>query len=158
MYETGQIPREGILGIWDRAVHWADRIPMAVILLAIRVGVAMVFLKSGFTKTTEGLTLADQTFMLFEYEYALPLIPHEIAAYAATYAEHILPIMLILGLGSRFAAMGLLGMTLVIELLVYPQQYWDIHLFWAGALLLIMAKGAGFFSIDRIISKFGSGR
>jgi putative oxidoreductase len=158
MYETGEIPREGILGIWDRLINWADRIPMAVILLAIRVGVAMVFLKSGFTKTTEYLTLADQTFMLFEHEYALPLIPYEIAAYAATYAEHILPIMLIIGLGGRLAATGLLCMTLVIELLVYPQQYWDIHLFWAGALLLVMAKGPGFFSFDKIVSMVGNGR
>ena len=151
MYETGRIPREGLIGLWDRAVNLAERIPMDVILLAVRVGVAMIFLKSGFTKTSEGLTLADQTFMLFEYEYALPLIPHDIAAYLATYAEHILPIMLILGLGGRLAALGLLGMTAVIQIFVYP-NLWDIHLFWAGALLLIIAKGPGLISIDKGIS------
>lgn len=147
MYETGRIPREGVLGVWDNAMNLAERIPMALVLLAVRVGIAMIFLKSGMTKTSEGLTLADQTFMLFEYEYALPLIPHEIAAYLATYAEHILPIMLILGLGGRLSALGLLGMTAVIQIFVYP-ALWDLHLLWAGALLLIIARGPGMISID----------
>lgn len=157
MYETGRIPREGVMGMWDRAMNLAERIPMDLILLAVRIGVAMIFLKSGMTKTTEGLTLSDQTFVLFEYEYALPLIPHDIAAYMATYAEHILPIMLILGLGGRFAALGLLGMTAVIQFFVYP-NLWDIHLFWAGALLLVIAKGPGLVSIDWVIAKFAGGR
>lgn len=157
MYETGRIPREGVLGVWDRAMNAAERIPMDLILLAVRVGVAMIFLKSGMTKTSEGLTLADQTFMLFEYEYALPLIPHGIAAHLATYAEHILPALLIVGLAGRFAALGLLGMTIVIQVFVYP-HLWDIHLFWAGALLLLIAKGPGLISIDGIIAKFSSGR
>lgn len=147
MYETGRIPREGVLGVWDNAMNVAERIPMALVLLAVRVGIAMIFLKSGMTKTSEGLTLADQTFVLFEYEYALPLIPHEIAAYLATYAEHILPIMLILGLGGRLSALGLLGMTAVIQIFVYP-ALWDLHLLWAGALLLIIARGPGMISID----------
>ena len=151
MYESGRIPREGVLGLWDNAVNLVERIPMDVILLAVRIGVAMIFLKSGMTKTSEGLTLADQTFVLFEYEYALPLIPHDIAAYLATYAEHLLPVMLILGLGGRLAALGLLGMTAVIQIFVYP-NLWDIHLFWAGALLLIIAKGPGLISIDKGIS------
>jgi len=125
---------------------------MDLILLAVRVGVAMIFLKSGMTKTTEGLTLADQTFILFEYEYAVPLISHVTAAYLATYAEHILPIMLIIGFGARIAALGLLGMTAVIQLFVYP-ALWDIHLLWAGALLLIVARGAGLVSVDRLIAR-----
>lgn len=157
MYENGQIPREGILGIWDHAVNAAERIPMAVILLAVRVGVAMIFLKSGMTKTSEGLTLADQTTMLFEYEYALPLISPEMAAYAATYAEHFFPILLILGLASRLSALALLGMTAVIQIFVYP-GLWDIHLFWAGALLLIIAKGPGMISVDWAINRLTSGR
>lgn len=157
MYETGRIPREGVMGIWDRAMNLAERIPMDIILLAVRIGVAMIFLKSGMTKTSEGLTLADQTFILFEYEYALPIIPHDIAAYLATYAEHILPIMLIIGLGGRLAALGLLGMTAVIQIFVYP-NLWDIHLFWAGALLLLIAKGPGLLSVDGILAKFTSGR
>lgn len=157
MYESGRIPREGVLGLWDRLINLAERIPMDVILLATRIGIAMVFLKSGLTKTSEGLTLADQTFVLFEYEYALPLIPHDIAAYMATYAEHILPALLIIGLAGRFAALGLLVMTAVIQIFVYP-DLWDIHLFWAGALLLIVARGPGLFSVDKLISMMDRGR
>lgn len=157
MYETGRIPREGVMGVWDRALNAAERIPMDLILLAVRVGVAMIFLKSGMTKTSEGLTLADQTFVLFEYEYALPVIPHDIAAYLATYAEHIFPILLILGLAGRLSALALLGMTAVIQIFVYP-NLWDIHLFWAGALLLIIAKGPGLISVDRLIAQFAGGK
>lgn len=157
MYETGRIPREGVLGLWDRALNLAECIPMDLILLVTRIGIAMVFLKSGLTKTTEGLTLADQTFMLFEHEYALPLIPHDIAAYAATYAEHILPAMLILGLGGRIAALGLFAMTLVIQIFVYP-DIWHIHLLWAGTLLLLIARGPGLFSVDKLIATVAGGR
>jgi putative oxidoreductase len=157
MYETGVIPREGVLGIWDRALNWANRIPMDIILLAVRIGIAMVFLKSGMTKTSEGLTLADQTFVLFEYEYALPLIPHEIAAYLATYAEHIFPALLIVGLGGRIAALALLCMTAVIQFWVYP-ALWDIHLLWAGVLLLIVARGPGRIALDALIQRRIGGR
>ena len=153
MYETGRVPREGVLGIWDRLVNLSEQIPMWLILLTTRIGVAMIFLKSGMTKTTRGLNVADGTFTLFEYEYALPVIPPDIAAYLATYAEHILPILLIIGLFGRLSALGLLGMTLVIQIFVYP-NLWDIHLFWAGALLLLVSKGPGAISLDAMIVRF----
>jgi putative oxidoreductase len=153
MYETGRIPREGPMGIWDRLVNMAEQIPMWLVLLATRVGIAMVFLKSGMTKTSSGLEVADGTFTLFEYEYALPIIPPDIAAYLATYAEHLFPILLILGLFSRLSALALLGMTAVIQIFVYP-NLWDIHLFWAGALLLIISKGPGLISLDATIHRF----
>jgi putative oxidoreductase len=153
MYETGRVPREGVLGIWDRLVNLSEQIPMWLILLTTRIGIAMIFLKYGMTKTTTGLNLADGTFTLFEYEYVLPVIPSDIAAYLATYAEHIFPILLILGLFGRLSALSLLGMTLVIQIFVYP-NLWDIHLFWAGALLLLVAKGPGAVSLDAIIVKF----
>ncbi len=155
MHTTGHMPPTeslmGPSGIWTRVTAQAERIPMTLILLALRIGVAMVFLKSGLTKTTEGLTLADQTFDLFEYEYALPLIPFHVAAYIATYAEHILPAMLILGFGGRIAALGLLGMTATIQIFVYP-DLWDIHLFWGAALLLVVAHGPGRISADALIA------
>lgn len=153
MYETGRVPREGVLGIWDRLINLAEQIPDWLILLATRIGIAMVFLKSGMTKTTSGLEIADGTFTLFEYEYALPIIPPDIAAYLATYAEHIFPVLLILGLFGRLSALALLGMTAVIQIFVYP-ALWDIHLFWAGALLLIVSKGPGMISLDTLIVRF----
>jgi putative oxidoreductase len=65
----------------------------------------------------------------------------------ATYAEHLFPLLLILGLLSRLSALALLGMTTVIEVFVYPDA-WATHLTWAGLLLIIIAKGAGRLSLD----------
>lgn len=116
--------------------------------LIARLGIAGVFLMSGRTKVEGFLTLTDSTYELFRTEYKLPLIAPEIAAHLAAYAEHLFPALLILGLFSRLSAFALLGMTLVIEVFVYPDA-WATHLTWAGLLLLIIAKGAGKWSLDR---------
>ncbi len=116
-----------------------------------RLGVAAVFLQSGRT-TVEGLlTITDGTYELFRTEYALPLIPPDLAAHAATYGEHLCPILLLLGLFARPAAVALLGMTLVIQMFVYPDA-WPTHLSWAGLLLLLVARGGGRWTLD---SSFG---
>jgi putative oxidoreductase len=70
----------------------------------------------------------------------------------ATYAEHLFPILLVLGLGTRFAALGLLGMTTVIEVFVYPDA-WPTHLSWAAILLPLIAKGGGALSLDRLLRR-----
>ncbi|RAU41443.1 MULTISPECIES: DoxX family protein [unclassified Pseudomonas] len=116
--------------------------------LLARLGIAGVFLMSGRTKVEGFLTLTDSTYELFRTEYKLPLIPPEVAAHLAAYAEHLFPTLLILGLFSRLSAFALLGMTLVIEVFVYPDA-WATHLTWAGLLLLIIAKGGGKWSLDR---------
>ncbi|MCG8040748.1 MAG: DoxX family protein, partial [gamma proteobacterium symbiont of Stewartia floridana] len=77
------------------------------------------------------------------------LIPHEIAAHLATYAEHLFPILLVFGLFTRFAALSLLGMTAVIQLFVYPDA-WNVHMWWAIALLYLIRHGAGQVSLDRL--------
>ncbi|MBB4613009.1 DoxX family protein [Novosphingobium taihuense] len=130
----------------------ARLLPDSVLLLVMRLGIASVFFLSGRTKVEGLLTITDSTYYLFETDYALPLVPPQIAAHAATYAEHILPILLVIGLGSRFAALGLLGMTTVIEVFVYPDA-WSTHLSWAGLLLPVIAKGAGAFSVDALIAR-----
>jgi putative oxidoreductase len=71
------------------------------------------------------------------------------AAHVATYSEHLFPILLVLGLFTRPAALALLGMTLVIEIFVYPDG-WPTHLSWAGLLLPLIAQGAGAWSLDRL--------
>jgi putative oxidoreductase len=121
----------------------------SVLTLIARVAIAAVFFLSGRTKVTGFLTLKDSTYTLFEQEYKLPLVPPEIAAHMAAYAEHFFPLLLILGLFTRGAALGLLGMTTVIEIFVYPDA-WPTHLTWAGLLLLIAARGAGVISLDRL--------
>jgi putative oxidoreductase len=141
-------PRHGLL---DRFAATAERaLPLSLLLLVQRLGVAAVFFQSGRTKVDGWFTLSDGTFELFRNDYALPLIPAVPAAYAATTAEHVFPILLVLGLFSRFSALALLGMTTVIEVFVYPDA-WPTHLGWAGLMLPIIALGGGRFSLDRLL-------
>lgn len=126
----------------------ATLLPPSALLLIQRIGIASIFLMSGRTKVDGLLTVNDSAIELFRYEYALPLVPPEIAAHAATYGEHFFPLLLILGLFTRFAAAGLLAMTLVIEIFVYPDA-WPTHLGWAGLLLPLIAMGGGKLSLDR---------
>lgn len=130
------------------------RVPDALLLLLARLGIAAVFFQSGRTKVEGWLTLTDGTYELFRTEYALPLIPPDIAAHAATYSEHLFPVLLVLGLFTRPAAVALLGMTAVIEIFVYPDA-WPTHLSWAAILLPLIARGGGAWSLDAM---FGSHR
>jgi putative oxidoreductase len=119
------------------------------LLLLDRVAIAAIFFLSGRTKVQGLFTIKDSTYELFRSEYALPLIPPELAAQMATTAEHVFPLLLVLGLCTRGAALGLLGMTAVIEIFVYPDA-WPTHLGWAALLLPLVAKGGGGWSLDRL--------
>lgn len=125
------------------------RIPDAPVALLLRVFPALVFWQSGRTKV-EGVSIKDSTWFLFEHEYALPLIPPEMVAVIATVAEHLLPVLLVLGLCTRLSALGLLGMTAVIQIFVYPDA-WMTHGLWAAMLLAVVARGAGRWSLDHLI-------
>ncbi|KAB0517422.1 DoxX family protein [Pseudomonas extremorientalis] len=125
-------------------------LPEALLLLVARVAIAAVFFLSGRTKVTGLIELKPSTYTLFRSEYALPLIPPEWAAHLATYAEHLFPLLLVLGLLTRPAAAALLGMTLVIEVFVYLDA-WPVHLTWAGLLLPLLAYGGGAWSLDRLM-------
>ncbi|CAN7678879.1 DoxX family protein [Pseudoduganella sp. LjRoot289] len=125
----------------------ARLLPAPLLLLLARLSVAAVFFLSGRTKVQGLFTIKDAAYELFLYEYALPLIPAEFAAQLATAAEHVLPAMLVAGLFTRSAAAGLLGMTAVIQLFVYPAA-WPTHLSWAALLLPLIASGAGAWSLD----------
>ena len=103
----------------ENAIALFERIPYALIALIARVAPAAVFWQSGQTKL-EGWHVSDNAIYLFREEYRLPLIDPVIAAHLAAFAEHFFPILLVLGLATRFAALALLGMTLVIEIFVYP--------------------------------------
>jgi putative oxidoreductase len=124
-------------------------LPPTLLLLIQRFGVAAIFFLSGRTKVEGWFTLSDSTFELFRTDYALPLIPPDIAAYAATISEHVFSILLAIGLFTRLSATALLGMTLVIEIFVYPDA-WPTHLSWAGLMLPLIAYGGGTFSLDRL--------
>jgi len=119
-----------------------------LVAIPARLYIAATFLLSGRTKVEGWLTIKPTTYYLFEYEYALPVIPSGPAAQLATYAEHLFPLLLIIGLASRLSAAALLIMTLVIQIFVYPGA-WATHLLWASALGFIVFRGPGALSIDR---------
>jgi putative oxidoreductase len=126
-------------------------LPDALLLSTARIGVAAVFFLSGRTKVTGLIEITPETYELFRDEYALPLLSPSLAAHLATYSEHILPVLLAFGLFTRVAAAGLLGMTLIIQIFVYPDA-WSTHLSWAGLLLLLIARGGGEWSLDHVLA------
>lgn len=138
------------MNAYARAAAALERIPSDLLLLVARLGAAGVFFLSGRTKVDGLLHITDSTYSLFETEYALPLVPPDIAAHLATYAEHLFPILLVLGLLTRVGALGLLGMTLTIQLFVYPDA-WPTHLSWAAILLPLAARGGGAWSLDALL-------
>jgi len=147
--KTSSTADQSLRSIWNRI---ADRLGLIVgdslLVLVARLAIAAIFLMSGRTKVSGFLTVTPSTYELFRTEYSLPLITPELAAHLATYSEHLFPLLLVLGLFSRLSALALLGMTLVIQVFVYPDA-WPTHLSWAGLLLLITARGGGAVSLDR---------
>lgn len=132
-------------------VRRAERaIPEALLALVARLGIAAIFWQSGRTKVDGLLTIKDSTYVLFAEEYKVPLLPVDLAAHLATYAEHLFPLLLVLGLFTRLSALALLGMTAVIEIFVYPDA-WPTHLSWAAILLYLTARGGGGWSLDRLL-------
>ena len=139
------------LSAYHRLTDLAERtLTPSLLLIVQRLGVAAVFFQSGRTKVEGIFTIPDTTIELFRSEYALPLLPPELAAYLAAGAEHLFPVLLVLGLFTRLSAAALLGMTLVIQTFVYPDA-WSTHLSWAGLMLPIIALGGGGFSLDRLL-------
>lgn len=132
------------------------RTPDWLIAALARLSVATVFWRSGRTKV-DGWSLNDTAIMLFEEEYRVPLLPPEVAAYMATIAEHVFPVLIAVGLATRFSALALLFMTVVIQLFVYPDA-WPVHAFWATALLYLIGRGPGALSLDHLVRRRSIGR
>jgi putative oxidoreductase len=136
---------------WNRAADALDRwIGHSLLALAARFAITGIFFMSGRTKVEGWLSVSDSAVALFADEYKVPVLPPELAAHLATYAEHLFPILLVLGLFTRLSALALLGMTAVIQIFVYPEA-WATHLSWAGLLLYLAGRGAGAWSLDRAI-------
>lgn len=138
----------GVISLINRLNGLGAYLPHNLIALLARLLPAVIFWQSGRTKV-EGFTLKDSTIFLFENEYALPIFPPEIAARLATMAEHIFPMLLVLGLMTRFSALALLGMTAVIQIFVYPSA-WPTHGLWAVCFLILIARGPGAWSLDNL--------
>jgi putative oxidoreductase len=134
---------------YSQAADLLQRIPTDLLLLVARFGAAAIFFLSGRTKVDGFLHITDATYSLFETEYTVPLLPPHISAHLSTYGEHLFPILLVLGLFTRVGALGLLGMTAVIEIFVYPDA-WPTHLSWAAILLPLIARGGGRWTLDAL--------
>jgi putative oxidoreductase len=131
----------------------AERIPYSAVALLSRIAVAQVFWRSGQTKVS-GFHLREETFVLFREEYKVPLLPPDVAAYMSTIGEHVFPVLLVVGLASRLSALGLFGMTMVIQLFVFPDG-WPEHILWIALLVGIIARGPGAISLDQLIRNGG---
>jgi len=138
--------RSPLLTVIDSAIGLLDRVPYALLALPLRIGAATVFWNSAMTK----LANWDTTIELFTDEYKVPLLPPEFAANLALSIELTTPVLLVLGLLTRAAALVLLGMTTVIEIFVYPQA-WPTHIQWAAMLLMLLCRGAGKLSLDHVV-------
>ena len=144
------------LARYDAATRWlSGKLPEGLLLLFVRVVLGGIFWRSGQTKVVEGtwFQLTDTTYELFRTEYAGVPLPPELAAVMANAAEHVLPALLVAGLFTRGAALGLLGMTLTIQLFVYPEAWWPEHSLWAALALALMLRGGGLLSLDAVLAR-----
>lgn len=149
---TPPLPRLAAMLCWVR--DRLEGVSYTWLALPLRLALATVFWNSAMTK----LANWDTALALFSDEYQLPLIPPEMAAYLAVTIELTTPILLMLGLMTRFAALALLGMTAVIEIFVYPQA-WPTHIQWAAMLLVLLCRGGGALSLDHLLGRrFGLNR
>jgi putative oxidoreductase len=124
------------------------RFPLSIHQLLFRLAIAGVFLRAGLTKITSW----ESTVALFADEYKVPVLaPHLAAAMAAGF-EVGCSVLLLLGLGTRLAALPLIGMIMTIQLFVYPQA-WSEHLVWGSILLVLVTRGGGGISLDHLIAR-----
>ena len=129
-----------------------SRIFEGIALLVVRLALAAQFWRSARTKIEDGswLTIDPITYDLFRDEYHMPL--PEITGGIATYAEHMLSALVMLGLATRFGAAGLFVMTAVIQLFVYPDAFWTPHVMWFALALILIARGGGVFALDQLFA------
>jgi len=120
---------------------------VAPLFLFARLYIANIFFKSGLTKLRDW----ESTLMLFEYEYEVPLIPFEVAAWAGTIGELVLPVLLAFGLFTRFSAIGLfvVNAVAVISLSEISPAAMNEHILWGSVIFMIAILGAQKFSVDR---------
>ena len=139
---------------------WLARVAQVLAPPVLRIALAVPFLKSGLTKWDGFLSLSPAAEFLFEDEFKLHIFGQAydfplptVFAYVDSIAEIVLPVLLVIGLATRFSALGLLVMTGVIQLVV-PEGWANFHLPWAGLALAIIALGPGALSLDHLLERW----
>lgn len=155
---------ERLVGLVDRADRLLAAVPSAVPLLALRVALAIPFWRSGLTKWDGFLNLSSGARYLFEQEFRLHIFGQAFAypaplamAFLAGMGEIVLPILLVLGLGTRFAALGIFAMTIIIQLTI-PDGFVNFHLPWFAMALTLLVYGGGTLSADRLLGALFASR
>lgn len=142
---------KNVIETYDSLIGKAQCVFIPVLLLFCRLWVAYVFFNSGLTK----IATWDSTLYLFEYEYQVPLLPWQLAAYMGTAAELILPVVVGLGLLTRPMA-AILFVFNIIAVVSYPllweRGFYD-HQLWGLMILIVIVWGAGPFSIDKLLKE-----
>jgi putative oxidoreductase len=144
----------GIVSFVRWTIALMERIPYWLIALMARVPVAGVFWLSGRTKVDGWniFRINESAVLLFENEFQLPLLNPVFAAHITALAEHVFPVLLVLGLATRYSALALLAMTAVIQIFVFPDA-WPTHGTWAACFLILIARGPGEISIDHWLAR-----
>jgi putative oxidoreductase len=145
-----------LLSLYDAvADRLSGRLGEGMALLIVRIALAGIFWRSGRSKVVEGswLQVSDGTHFLFENDYASVPLPPDLAATMATYAEHLFPILLAMGLATRLSATALAIMTLVIQFFVFPEAWWSVHIVWIALAAILISRGSGLFSLDAVGAK-----
>ena len=142
------VDRARLTSLLEKILRRLDSVPYALLALPLRAAAATVFWRSAMAK----LANWETTLVLFEDEYQVPLLPPELAANMALTIELATPILLVLGLFTRAAALVLLAMTTVIQVFVYPGS-WPTHIQWAAMLLVLLCRGAGSISLDHFLAR-----
>jgi putative oxidoreductase len=147
-----QLSRQGIRP-FTAAVGLLESIPYSAVALIARAATFSVFFRSGKQKLYDW----QSTLMLFENEYHVPIIPAHVAAYLAAGIELSCSLLVLAGLLTRFAALVLCGLIVVIQAFVYPSA-WPDHIQWVAFMGILIARGPGSVSLDHLFSRFRTRR
>ena len=139
----------GIPQWWSSMRQWLGHFPLSILQFGMRIGVGMVFFKSGLLKYQS----FDFAVKLFQDEYKLPFLAPAVAARMAMINELTTSTLLFFGLATRLTTLPLFGMISVIQIFVYPNA-WPDHLLWGSILLFLLTRGPGSLSIDYLIDRY----
>lgn len=162
----------------ENTVRGVAVVPYALVALALRLVIARVFFLAGQTMIegprvvlTPPVSVSSylphflsfewsfivptgvkaETFAMFANQFSAVPVPPVIGAYLVSFAQFLLPVLLVLGLATRFSAFGLLVITMMIQLFVYPDALWTTHIYWIVILTALMSAGPGTLSLDHLI-------